>query len=66
MDQIRQTPSVRPHTDKLEIVVVEDMVKDGAFESVMNGVTRVIHIASRLSFEVGRRISIFLRSVNQP
>jgi nucleoside-diphosphate-sugar epimerase len=38
-------------SDKLEIVVVEDITVDGAFEQVLLGVDAVAHLAAHVSFE---------------
>lgn len=50
--QIRNTASVKPFEANLEIVVVEDLLKDGAFDSVLDGVHAVIHVASPLAITV--------------
>ncbi|OAL45527.1 NAD(P)-binding protein [Pyrenochaeta sp. DS3sAY3a] len=47
--QIRNTESIKPFEANLEIVVVEDLLKDGAFDSFLDGIHAVIHVASPLA-----------------
>jgi nucleoside-diphosphate-sugar epimerase len=52
IDIIRATKSIRPFSDTLDMVVVPDILKDGAFDDVLNGVKYVIHVASPMGREV--------------
>ncbi|TPX30951.1 hypothetical protein SmJEL517_g05623 [Synchytrium microbalum] len=38
------------HKDSLEVIVVEDMVKDGAFDQAVVGCTAILHVASPVIF----------------
>lgn len=51
-EQIKATRSVQPRLDNLEIVIVKDLLVPGAFDTVLNGVNGVIHVASPLAIEV--------------
>jgi nucleoside-diphosphate-sugar epimerase len=55
IDTIKATKSIKPHVSNLEIVVVPDILKDGAFDAALKDVTYIIHVASPLSKEVRRR-----------
>lgn len=48
-DQIKKTQSTQPYLKNLEIVLVEDLLKEGAFDDVVKGVDAVIHVASPLT-----------------
>ncbi|CAN9439525.1 unnamed protein product [Alternaria alternata] len=48
-ERIRNTGSVKPFADNLQFVVVEDLLKDGAFDSVLDGIHAVVHVASPLA-----------------
>lgn len=50
--QIRNTETVKLFRANLEIVVVEDLLKDGAFDSVLDGIHAVVHVASPLALTV--------------
>ncbi len=40
------------YKDKLEVVVVPDMVKEGAFDAHLSGVEGILHVASPFTFVV--------------
>ncbi|KAF4617262.1 hypothetical protein D9613_005668 [Agrocybe pediades] len=42
----------KKHTDRLEIVVIEDMTKDGAFDEAIKRVDAVLHTASPVSSSI--------------
>ncbi|KAI9763864.1 MAG: hypothetical protein M1840_009048 [Geoglossum simile] len=48
IDQIKKAASIQPYLDNLEIIIVSDITKDGAFDKALNGVDYVLHIASPL------------------
>ncbi|KAH7390203.1 hypothetical protein BKA64DRAFT_645125 [Cadophora sp. MPI-SDFR-AT-0126] len=50
-EQIKSTPSVKPHVANLEIVVVPDLLKPGAFDGILDGASGILHIASPLALE---------------
>lgn len=52
IDTIKATKSIKPHVDNLEMVVVPDILKDGAFDAALKDVTYIIHLASPLAKEV--------------
>ncbi|KAH6714078.1 hypothetical protein BKA61DRAFT_735620 [Leptodontidium sp. MPI-SDFR-AT-0119] len=47
-EQIKNTESVKSFAADLEIVVVKDLLKEGAFDNVLSGVSGVVHVASPL------------------
>jgi len=47
--QIRSVPALKPYLDNLEIVVVPDIIKEGAFDNAVKDVTYILHVASPLS-----------------
>lgn len=49
---IKTAKSIRPFSNRLEMAVVPDILKDGAFDNVLNGVKYVIHVASPMGREV--------------
>lgn len=51
-NQIRNTESVKPFTKNLEFVVVDDLLKDAAFDGVLDGIDAVAHVASPLPLTV--------------
>ncbi|KAH6637868.1 hypothetical protein C7974DRAFT_462263 [Boeremia exigua] len=46
--QIRRTESIKSREADLQFVVVEDLLKEGAFDGVLDGVDGVLHVASPL------------------
>ncbi|PVH79994.1 NAD(P)-binding protein [Cadophora sp. DSE1049] len=50
-EKIKKTSSVKPYVANLEIVVVSDLLKPGAFDGVLDGACGVLHIASPLAIE---------------
>ncbi|KAG0645969.1 Ketoreductase CTB6 [Hyphodiscus hymeniophilus] len=51
IDAITATKSIKQLVNKLEIVVVPDILKDGAFDGVVKDVSYIIHVASPLAKE---------------
>jgi len=45
-DQIKNAKSTQPYLKSLEIVFVEDLLEEGAFDDAVVGVDYVIHVAS--------------------
>jgi uncharacterized protein YbjT (DUF2867 family) len=52
-EQIKAAKSVQGHLDKLEFVMVPDILADGAYDEAVKGVDFVLHVASPISFPVG-------------
>lgn len=52
-DQIKAAKSVQGHLDKLEFVIVPDILADGAYDEAVKGADFVLHVASPISFPVG-------------
>lgn len=50
--QIRSTQSVQKYLENLEIVLVEDLLKKGAFDNAVTGMDGVVHVASPLTKQV--------------
>ncbi|KAH6724415.1 hypothetical protein BKA61DRAFT_665110 [Leptodontidium sp. MPI-SDFR-AT-0119] len=50
-EHIKRTQSVKPFVSNLEIIVVPDLLKPGAFDGVLDGASGVLHIASPLVVE---------------
>lgn len=50
--QIRNTKYVKPFEKNLEFAVVDDLLKDGAFDGVLDGIDAVVHVASPLPLTV--------------
>ncbi|KAJ4989203.1 NAD-binding rossmann-fold containing protein [Stagonosporopsis vannaccii] len=48
-EQIRKAGSVKALAADLEIVVVRDLLQDGAFDDVLDGVSGIVHVASPLA-----------------
>jgi len=46
---IKAAPSIQSHLDNLEIVIVPDILAEGAYDEALVGVTGVIHCASPLA-----------------
>lgn len=55
--QLKDASTVKPYGGNLEIVVVKDLLKPGAFDGVLDGAAGVPHIASPLAITV--RFGIF-------
>lgn len=51
-EQIRNTDSIRCLAASLEFVTVKDLLKTGAFEHILEGISGVIHVASPLAITV--------------
>ena len=45
-DTIRAARSIQPYLKSLELVVVPDLLKDGAYDDVLDGVSYILHSAS--------------------
>ena len=52
IDTIKDAKSIKPHVNNLEIVVVPDILKEGAFDAALKDVIYVLHIASPLAKQV--------------
>ena len=52
-EHLRSLPSVQPFLDRLEFVVVPDILANGAFDEALKGVDLVEHLASPLATSVG-------------
>lgn len=48
ISQIRAVPALKPYLDQLEIVIVPDITKDGAFDAATRDVEYILHVASPL------------------
>jgi uncharacterized protein YbjT (DUF2867 family) len=51
-NQIRSARSILLHLSSLEIVLIEDLLKNGAFDDAVVGMDAVIHVASPLTKQV--------------
>ena len=49
---IREAKSIQAHLDKLEFVVVPEILADGAYDEAVKGVDYILHVASPISFSV--------------
>lgn len=58
IEPIRAAPSIRKYLDKVEFVIVPDIIKDRAFDEAVKGVDYIIHCASPLALEVSHQPSI--------
>lgn len=47
--ELKAVPILKPYLDNLEIVVVPDILADGAFDDAAKDATYILHIASPLS-----------------
>lgn len=45
-DTIKAARSIQPYQNNLEFVVVPDLLKDGAYDDVLDGVSYILHCAS--------------------
>lgn len=45
---IKAAPSVQPYLKDLEFAIVQDIVKEGAYDRALQNVVYVLHIASSL------------------
>jgi uncharacterized protein YbjT (DUF2867 family) len=52
-EQIKAAKSVQGYLDKLEFVIVPDILADGAYDEAVKGADYVLHVASPISFPVG-------------
>jgi uncharacterized protein YbjT (DUF2867 family) len=43
---------IQPHSKNIEFVVIPDLAQTEAFDPVLEGVTRILHLASPLAIEV--------------
>ncbi|KAI0746586.1 NAD(P)-binding protein [Daedaleopsis nitida] len=50
--------------DRFEVVIVEDITKDGAFDSCMHGINAVMHLATSVGFDADDPDEAILPSVN--
>ncbi|KAI8941571.1 hypothetical protein NX059_002786 [Plenodomus lindquistii] len=50
-EKIRNAASIKPFAKDLEFTVVQDLLKEGAFDNELDRVSGVIHVASPLGFE---------------
>lgn len=48
-EKVLDAKSIEPYRSQLEVVIVEDILKDGAFDSAVQGIEAVLHIASPIS-----------------
>lgn len=49
MNRPRAARSIQPPLESLEIVVAENLLRDGAFDEASKGMTGVVHVASPLT-----------------
>lgn len=49
---IKNTKSVQPYLQQLEIAVVPDLLAPGAFDGNLDGASGVVHVASPLAISV--------------
>ncbi len=54
--QIKAAKSVQGYLDKLEFVIVPDILADGAYDEAVKGVDYILHVASPISFPVSMSI----------
>jgi nucleoside-diphosphate-sugar epimerase len=54
-EPIKAAPSVQKYLNKLEFVIVPDIINEGAFDDAVKGVDCIIHCASPLALEVSFR-----------
>lgn len=52
INEIKRHPLVAPYVDSLEFVIVRDITVKGAFDSALDGVSYITHLASPLPAEV--------------
>jgi nucleoside-diphosphate-sugar epimerase len=52
IDAIKKAPSIQPFLDRLQFVIVSDILQEGAFDKALEGVDYVLHLASPLPVEV--------------
>jgi uncharacterized protein YbjT (DUF2867 family) len=52
-EQIKVAKSVQGYLDKLEFVIVPDILADRAYDEAVKGADYVLHVASPISFPVG-------------
>ena len=54
-EQIKIAESTQPYLDNLEIVFVQDLLEEGAFDEALVGIDYVLHIASPVSRPVRKQ-----------
>lgn len=54
---IKRPDSIRPYLARLEVVVVPDLLVEGAFDGILDRASGVVHVASPLAIPVS--LSIF-------
>ncbi|KAE9961526.1 hypothetical protein BLS_001862 [Venturia inaequalis] len=64
-DQIKAAGSIQPHLSSLEIVVVEDLLAEGAFDELVKGMDGIIHIASPLTKQTDKYIEEVVEPARQ-
>jgi len=63
IDQIKAVPELKPYLNNLEIVIVEDILKEGAFDEAAKDAKYILHVASPISL---RASDDFYNSLIQP
>ena len=51
-DKIKASKSIQPYLANLEFIIVPDITADGAFDTALDGVVYIEHIASPLPKQV--------------
>jgi uncharacterized protein YbjT (DUF2867 family) len=54
-EKIKIAESTQPYLDNLEIVFVQDLLEEGAFDEALVGIDYVLHIASPVSRPVRKQ-----------
>jgi hypothetical protein len=49
INTIKATKSIKPYVDNLDIAVVPDILKDGAFDNAVKDAAYILHVASPLA-----------------
>ena len=60
IEALKAHPQITELQDDLEFMFVPDMATSGAFDSVFDGVSAVLHLASPLAKEVNLRMLLLL------
>jgi uncharacterized protein YbjT (DUF2867 family) len=62
--QIKGAKSVQGYPDRLEFVMVPDIVADGAYEEAVKRVDYVLHVASPITFPVGGVFALIVTDIS--
>lgn len=64
-EQIKAARSIQPYLESLEIVVVEDLLREGAFDGALKGIDGVVHVASPLTKQTDKYIEEVVEPARQ-